>query len=301
MELQQLKAFVEVVRRGSFAAAARALAVAPSAVTRAVAGLEDELGARLLNRTTRQLTLTEAGAAYVQRISPLLAELDEAADDVRERTCELRGSVRVTASVGFGQAVLVPLMPALHEAHPGLDVEAVLTDAVVDLVAQRIDLALRLGPAVDGSLVGLPLRPVRYRVVASPAYLQRHGRPRTPADLADCACLRFPLPGFRSAWRFRPLGEAQAEAEAVSVGGWFVASSATALRRAALEGLGPALLADWLIDGDVARGRLVDLFPGLEASAGQFDSAVWLLYPAREHLPRRVRAMVDFLKGALRA
>lgn len=304
MDIQQLKAFAEVVRRGSFAAAARSLDVAPSAITRAVATLENELGARLLNRTTRQVSLTDAGANYLGRIVPLLADLDDASDAVRERTGELRGTVRITASVGFGEAVIVPLMPTLHQAHPGLDFDLLFTDAVVDLVAQRVDLALRLGPSVNGSLVGLQLRPVRYRVVASPDYLKSHGTPRVPADLADCQCLRFPMPGFRSSWHFRQdPGSPGAEAvpqETVSVGGWFVASSSSALRQAVLQGIGPALLADWLVDADIASGRLVDLFPGLEASAGQFDSAVWLLYPERKHMPRRVRATVDFLKDALR-
>jgi DNA-binding transcriptional LysR family regulator len=300
MDLQQLRSFLEVVRLGSFAAAARALDVAPSAVTRAVAALEEELGARLLNRTTRQVSLTEAGARYVERARPVLQELDEAGEDLREQTGELRGTVRVTASVGYGQAVLMPLMPALHRAHPGLQIDLLLTDAVVDMVAQRIDVALRLGPSVDSSFIGMRLRPVHYRVVASPAYLAAHGRPRVPADLVDCACLRFPLPGFRSEWRFRAHGATgDATVESVSVGGWLVASGSSALRRGALEGLGPAMLPDWLVDTDVAQGELVDLFPGVEASASAFDSALWLLYPAREHLPRRVRAFVDFARSAL--
>jgi DNA-binding transcriptional LysR family regulator len=297
MDIRQLKTFVEVVQQGSFAGAARQQGVDPSAVTRAVAALEAALGARLLQRTTRKVALTEAGAAYLERVRPLLDELDGAADELRANTGGVRGTVRVTASVAYGQAVLVPLLPALHAQHPGLEVDLVLSDAVVDVVTQRIDVALRLGPAVDSSLVGVKLAAVRPRVVASPAYLKAHGRPRTPQDLAACDCLRFPLPGYRTQWSFR---DRQGGVQSVAVRGWLVMSTALALHRAALDGLGPALLADWLVDPDIDAGRLVDLFPKHEATATNFDSAVWLLYASREHMPRRVRAFVDFVKAKLR-
>ena len=137
------------------------------------------------------------------------------------------------------------------------------------------------------------LAPVRYHVVSSPAYLNRHGRPREPADLGACDCLRFPLPGFRTQWTFR---DDMGAVQAVGVKGWLVLSTALALHRAELDGIGPALLGDWLVRADLDAGRLVDLFPGHEVTASNFDSAVWLLYPSRSHLPRRVRAVVDFLK-----
>jgi DNA-binding transcriptional LysR family regulator len=295
MDIRYLKTFVEVVQQGSFAGAARALEMDPSAVTRAVAALEDTLGARLLQRTTRRVALTEAGAGYLERVRPLLDELTRAGEDLQHAAGEVRGVVRVTASVAYGQTVLVPMLPALHAAHPGLEMDLVLSDAVVDVVAQRIDVALRLGPAVDSSLVGLKLATVRPRVVASPAYLKRHGRPRTPQDLAQCECLRFPLPGYRTQWSFRERDSQPMQT--VAVRGWLVMSTALALHRAALDGLGPALLSDWLVGPDLDAGRLVDLFPNHEATATNFDSAVWLLYASREHVPQRVRAFVDFVKA----
>jgi DNA-binding transcriptional LysR family regulator len=298
MNLDQLRTFIEVVRQGSFAGAARSLNLEPSKVTRAVAALEAELGVRLLQRTTRQLSLTEGGESYLAQVSPLVAELDLAAEELRAGSGQLRGLVRITASVAFGQTVLVPLLPELHRRHPGLELDLMLTDAVVDLVSQRVDIALRLGPAVNSSLVGQRLRDVRFRVVASPAYLKQHGRPRQPVDLADCGCLRFPLPGYRALWRFRNASDAQVEE--VPIQGWLVASTALALRQAALDGLGPALLADWLIDKDLQAGRLVDLFPDLEATATDFDSAVWLLYVAREkQLPKRVQSVLGLLREHL--
>jgi DNA-binding transcriptional LysR family regulator len=299
VETEQLRNFVEVVRQGSFAAAARTLQLAPSIVTRAVAALEHQLGVRLMQRSTRKLSLTDAGAAYYEHVCGVLAALEQAADEARATTGELRGTVRLTASVSYGQMVMVPLLPRLHQLHPGLEVELLLTDAIVDLHTERIDAALRLGPAVDSSLIGQRLAPVRFRVCASPGYLKAHGRPRTPADLANCDCLRFSLPGFRTQWKFR--AAADAPVQTVDVKGWLVLSTGLALHRAALDGLGPVLLSSWLVDADCAAGRLVDLFPDLEATATNFDSAVWLLYPSRAYLPRRVRAVIDFLKTKISA
>ncbi len=296
MDIQQLRVFVEIARQGSFAAAARQLDLAPSVATRVMAALERELGVRLLQRSTRKLSLTEAGARYHEQVAGLLDGLERAADEARHASGAARGTVRITASVAYGQTVLVPSLPALHERHPGLEIDLLLTDNVVDLVADRVDLALRLGSRVDASLVGMPLRRVRYHVVASPQYLQRHGRVRQPADLAGHECLRFALPGFRTQWTFRGPGN---ELETVEVHGWLVASTALALHRASLDGLGPALLPDWLVGPDLARGSLVDLFPQHEATAHDFDSAVWLLYASRTYMPRRVREVMAFLKQAL--
>lgn len=298
MDTQHLKTFVEVAQQGSFAGAARVLDMDPSAVTRAVSALEAVLGTRLLQRTTRKVALTEAGAGYLERVRPLLEELESASEALQSASTQVRGTVRVTASVAYGQTVLVPLLPQLHAAHPGLEIDLLLSDAVVDLVSERIDVALRLGPAVDSSLVGLRLAPVRPRVVASPAYVKRHGRPRVPQDLAQCDCLRFSLPGYRTQWSFRSPG---GPVETVAVRGWLVMSTALALHRAALEGLGPTLLADWLVEPDLRAKRLVDLFPDFEVTATNFDSAVWLLYASREHVPQRVRAVVDFFKTQLGA
>ena len=297
MDTEQLKTFVDVIDQGSFAAVARQRNVAPSAVTRAVAGLEQTLGVRLLQRTTRRLALTEAGEAFLLRAREALALLDEASEAARDRSGQAHGRVRLTTSVTYGQHLLLPLLPALHREHPGLSLDLQFSDQVVDLLAERVDLALRLGPPTDSSLVGLQLQAMRYRVCASPDYLARHGRPATPAELGHHDCLRFPLPGFATLWRFREGGAGPVEA--VPVKGWLTLSPALALHQAARDGLGPVLLAEWLVAEDLAAGRLVDLFPQHEVTASHFDSAVWLLYPSREHLPLRVRVLIDFLKARL--
>lgn len=297
MDIAQLKTFVDVVQQGSFAAVARQRNVAPSAVTRAVAALEQALGVRLLQRSTRRLALTEAGEAFLQRAREALLLLDEASEAARDQSGQAHGRVRLTTSVTYGQHLLLPLLPELHRLHPGLSLDLQFTDQVLDLLADRMDLALRLGPPADSSLVGLQLQAMRYRVCASPDYLARHGHPGTPSALSQHDCLRFPLPGFSSLWRFRQ--GADGPVEAVPVKGWLTLSTALALHQAALDGLGPVLVAEWLVSEDLASGRLVDLFPHHEVTASHFDSAVWLLYPSREHLPLRVRVLIDFLKARL--
>jgi DNA-binding transcriptional LysR family regulator len=298
MDIHQLRTFVCVVNQGSFAAAARQLDVAPSGVTRAVAALERELGVRLMQRTTRLQSLTEAGCAYHEHAKAALEALERAEDEAKAMQSEVSGSVRLTASVAFGHVVVLPLLPALHRAHPGIQLEVLLTDSLLDLVADRVDVALRIGPAADSSLVGTRLMKVSYRVVASPAYLAAHGRPTAPPDLRGCDCLRFPLGGSRTEWKFRDKGTRD---ETVVVGGWLALSTPLAVHRAALEGLGPALLPDWLVSFDIAAGRLVDLFVDHEVTATSFDTDVWSLYPSRSHLPRRVRAVLDFIKCQMNA
>ncbi len=223
MDTQHLRTFVEVVRQGSFAAAARRLDLATSQATRAVAAIESELGARLLHRTTRKVTLTQPGAAYYEQVSVLLEQLDAAAEDLRSSTAEVRGVVRLTASLALGQRLVMPLLPRLHALYPGLQLDLRFSDMNVDLIGQQVDIALRQGPAVDDSLVGVRLARLRYRVCASPAYIERCGRPRVPTDLADCDCLRIALPGFQSEWTFRPLGGDATQTEVVPVKGWMVA------------------------------------------------------------------------------
>lgn len=294
MDIALLQTFAAVARAGSFAAHARDRGVDPSSVSRAVAALEEEIGVRLFDRTTRRLAPTEAGRLYLARIAPLLAELDSAADAARDAVTEPSGLLRVTASVTFAERWLMPRVASFRAAHPRIELELALTDAVLDLVAEGIDLGIRLGPAVTGPLVVSKLFDTRYRVVASPAYLARAGHPARPSELADHDGIAFALPGLHSIWRFRRRGEEVAEE--VTPGAALSVSNALAIRRAALDGLGCALLADWTIAGDLKDGSLVDLFPDHEASASAFGTAAWIVYPSRNYVPARVRAFIDHLR-----
>jgi DNA-binding transcriptional LysR family regulator len=296
MDTRLLTVFLEVVRSGGFAGAARNLGLDPSSVSRAIAVLEDDLGVRLFERTTRRVSLTEAGGEFAAKVGPVLAELEQARDDVRSHTAQPRGRLCVTASVAFGQICLMPLIPAFLDHYPEIDVELRFTDRNVDLVAERVDLGIRLGPSVEADVVAARLMTTRYRICASPRYLAAHGRPVEPHDLRDHRCLCFDLPDFRTRWLFRT---ASGTVQEVGVAPRLVVSSALALREAALSDLGPALLADWLIGSDLKAGRLVDLFPDREVTATSFDTAAWLLYPSRSFLPRKTRVMIDFLRNSL--
>jgi DNA-binding transcriptional LysR family regulator len=298
MNIADLDTLMVVVRLGSFAAAARELQVDPSSVSRTVAALESEIGTRLFQRSTRQFALTEAGALFTQQVGPLLEELEQARNAASDSANRPRGMLRITTSNAFGMRRIVPLLPAFCRAHPELDIDMMLTDAIVDLVAERIDIAVRLGALHDSSLIAVPLLRTRYRAVASPAWLRERGEPlRSPEDLASCECLTFPLPGFRDRWLFREdAGGAKSE---VRVKPRVLMTNGLALRDSAIAGLGASLLPDWLIDDDLAAGRLVDLFPEHHAAVIDAPTGAWLVYPSRSYVPAKVRVFIDFVRRSM--
>lgn len=296
MELESLRVAALVARHGSFAAVARVLDVDASTVSRTVASVEKEIGLRLFQRNPRSLALTEEGAAYLTRIGPLLLEMDHAADEARQLRAVPSGTLRMTASVAFAHECIIPHLAEFHALYPKIVLELLPTDANVNILADKIDLAIRLAAAPTGDLVSTRLLTTRYRVCAAPAYLESKGNLAHPRDLASRNCLRFDLPDYRSHWKFRR----QTETFDVPVTGSMLIANALGLRRAAREGLGPVLLGDWLVAGDLAEGRLVDLFPDWQCTATRFDTAAWALYPSREFLPQKVRVTIDFLKVRLR-
>jgi DNA-binding transcriptional LysR family regulator len=296
MDLDALQVFVEVARRGSFAAAAREQNRDPSSVSRLIALLEAELGSRLFQRSTRRLSLTEAGDVYLRSIEPLIDELERARTAALNTTGKPTGTLRLTASVSFGNRKIVPLLPEFRNRYPALKIDASFTDANLDLVADRFDLAIRLGPAIEGDLVATKLMDTHYRVVASPRYIKRAQRIAKPADLSAHLCLLFPLRAFRTAWHFR---DANQQLETVTISGDVTLSPADCIRRAAIDGLGVALLPDWLVDADIDEKRLVHLLPAYAVAATNFETGAWLVYPSRAYLPNKVRVMIDFLKQHL--
>ncbi|MCC5652805.1 LysR family transcriptional regulator [Nostoc sp. XA013] len=293
MDLENLRIFIEVARRGSFAAVARDHNIDPSSVSRVVASLEEELGIRLFQRTTRHLTLTESGNLYLCRVDALLDELEHARDEALAVSVGPIGTLRVTTSVAFGHKFLVPLLPEFRDLFPDLKLELLLTDTNLDLVSERVDLAIRLGPNIQIGVTCVKLFNTRYRVCVSPAYLEREKYLHVPDDLRVHKCLLFTLPNFRSRWLFRDSNGTVSE---VPIEGDIVISNALGLRDCALAGMGPALLANWLIDEDIAQGKLIDLFANYHVTATDFETAAWLLYPSKTYLPNKVRVMINFLK-----
>lgn len=296
MDLDALDLFLDVARRGSFAATARARGLDPSSVSRTIATLESALGVRLFQRSTRRFSLSEAGALYRARVEPLIEEMRRAAAEAANVSAAPQGVLRLTASVALGTVRVAPALPAFRKAFPALKLDCLFTDANLDLVAERIDLALRLAPAIEGDLVATRLFDTRYHVVASPSYLAAAPPLRAPDDLAGHRCLLLALQTVRTRWLFR---DRKGAVEEVAVDGDVVLSTPLALRAAALAGLGPALLSDLIVGDDLAAGRLVDLFPKRRATATTFDTGAFAVYPSRAFLPNKVRAAIDFFRREL--
>jgi DNA-binding transcriptional LysR family regulator len=294
MKLEDLDLLLAVARRENFAAVAKERDVDPSSVSRTVADLEDELGFRLFQRTTRRVSLTEAGNIYLAKIEPLIEEFDRARDQAASTSKSPHGLLRITASETFGHTRIVPLLKEFRERYPLLKIDCLFTDAHLDLVADRIDLAIRLGPTVEGDLIMAKLINTYYRVVASPAYIAQAPPLFMPLHLSDHRVLLFNIRAFRSSWIFRDSKGAQEE---VAINGDITLSPAGSLRAVALEGLGPALLPNWLVDKDIAAGRLMNLFPHHRVTATTFDTGAWLVYPSRSFLPNKVRVMIEFLRS----
>ena len=293
MEIDSVKVFVDVMKHGSFAAVARKRQVDPSSISRSVANLEAELGFRLFQRTTRRLAPTAAADEYFTRVEGLIDEFDLASEAALDLVSMPTGTLRVTACTSFGQRVLAPILPDLRSRYPDLTIDLQLVDHAVDIVEDKIDLAVRFGNQPEGNFIASRLVPRHFRVCASPAYLEKTGLLDDPHALEGRDCLLFSLPGYRSAWKFRRKGE---PVFSVPVAGHLLISHGATMTKCAVAGLGPALLPDWLCRAEIADGELVDLFPDYECTATDFDTSAWLVYPSRSYVPVKLRVFIDFLR-----
>lgn len=289
----ELEVFVRVIEAGVFSAAARLCGMTPSAVSKLVARLEQRLGTRLVNRSTRRLQLTPEGCALYERAVRILADLDEAERQASERSTP-RGRVRVNANVPFGHHILLPLVPRFLERHPDVTLDVVLTDDVVDLLEQRTDVAVRAGPLKSSNLVARRLGATRMVIVGAPAYLDRRGTPATVDDLHNHNRLGANYARAQPGW---PLHDGAGEI-ALPVAGNVQASDGEALRHLALAGAGLARMAAFQVRDDIAAGRLR---PVLEASNPGDVEEIHAVYVGQGgHLPLRVRAFLDFLVDHVR-
>jgi len=282
-EQQGLREFIAVVEQGSFTAAAQALDVSTSFVSRQVGRLEDRLGARLLNRTTRSQTLTELGQTYYQRSRDILDELERLESDMADLQEKPKGLVRVTAAGLYAERFVAPAIAEFMQRYPEVSVELNTAMQVVDIVAEGYDLAVRMSALDDSSLVARKVVDRRVSVAGSPAYFAQHGRPKTPDDLRRHNCLQLGAMEWRFAW--------PDSVRSVRVRGNWTSDNASAITAAAIRGIGLARLAHYYFDDAVARGELELVLEDYEPQ----DSATWLIYPNREYLPTRVRYLVDFL------
>lgn len=284
----EMEVFARVVERGGFSAAAREFRMTPSAVSKLVARLEARLGTRLVNRTTRKLLLTPEGSAFYERATRILADIDEA-----ERSASAAeqpvGRVRINTSASYGTHILAPILAEFLWRYPGISVDIVQTDAVVDLLAERADIAIRAGPLANSSLLARKLGETRLLIIASPGYLARFGMPTGPAELEKLNRLGF---GYARASESWPVGDKR-KAISVPVSGRLQASDGEALRHLAIHGVGLARLAEFTVRGDIAAGRLVPVLVDGTVSETEAFHAVYVGQGGP--LPARVRVLLDYL------
>lgn len=287
--LKQLESFVAVAAKGSLTATAQAEGVAPAVVGRRIDALEQRLGVKLLVRTTRRITLTHEGSAFLEHCQRLLADLASAEASVSAGGVKASGHLRITAPAGFGRRHVAPLVPGFVARHPDVSVSLNLSDRIVDIVNEGYDCAVRVGDLPDSSLVGLRLADNRRLCVAAPAYLARAGAPARPDDLAQHECLTLSSDASQTrGWAFAVDGELVH----VRPGGRLDCSDGQVLHDWCLRGLGIAWRSTWEVTRDVAEGRLQVVLADFAAP----PNGIYAVIPQRKLLPLRVRLWIDHLK-----
>jgi DNA-binding transcriptional LysR family regulator len=300
----ELKTFCVVAASSGFSPAARQLGLATSSVTRLVDALEQRLGVVLLNRSTRNVTLTDAGRAYYESALGILEQLEAADEAVSDRAGDLGGVLRVAAPVTFATMYIAPILPELRARHPRLALELRLSDTAVNLIDESIDLAIRIGGLdPQANLVARRLAGHQRVLCASPDYLARRGMPRQPAELTGHDCLQFAFADNRRTWRLRcndcasNAGEEDMPVEEIAVNSVVQADNGELLRQAALSGLGVAMLARWLVQADLRAGRLVRILREYDVNPGPMDVGLYALYQPNRRGSQKIRAFVELLAG----
>lgn len=294
MDLNRVAAFARVVHDGSFTAAAKALGVPKSSVSRSVAQLEQDLGARLLHRTTRKLHLTEAGSAFYDRVARALTDIDEATSVASDTQAQPRGTVKVTAPLDLGVWALAGIVSRFVKKHPTIHVEVSLSGRQVDLVAEGIDLAVRAGTIRDGSLVARKVGTIDAALYASASWVKKNGQPATVADLTRASCILFRPTNGRVTWT---LSTAAGKREEVTVTGPVSCDDLSFAKKAALAGAGIALLPEFLCAREWLSGKLVRVLPDHTLEGAELS----VVYSSARFVPRRVAVVRDYLLAELQA
>ena len=295
-KLKQLESFVSVATKGSLTAAARAEGVAPAIMGRRLDALEERLGVKLLVRTTRRITLTHEGSAFLEDCQRLLADLANAEASVSAGGVKAAGHLRITAPAGFGRRHVAPLIPRFRELHREVTISLNLSDRVVDLAGEGFDCAVRVGDFPDSSLVSVRLADNRRLCVATPDYLRRHGTPEHPNDLLKFDCLTLSSDASQTrGWAFslpREGGAGEPELVHLKPGGPLDCSDGQVLHGWCLQGWGIAWRSTWEVEQEIADGRLVEVLAAFAAP----PNGIYIVFPQRKHLPLRVRLWIDYLK-----
>jgi DNA-binding transcriptional LysR family regulator len=292
--LKQIESFVSVANKGSLTAAAQAEGVAPAVIGRRIDALEERLGVKLLVRTTRKISLTHEGAGFLEDCQRLLADLANAEAGVSAGGVKASGQLRITAPAGFGRRHVAPLVPKFLEAHPDMRLSLNLADRVIDIVHEGYDCAVRVGDLPDSSLVSIRLADNRRMCVATPAYLERAGRPTKPSDLMKHQCLTLSSDASQSrGWAFTVDGQVTH----LRPGGRLDCSDGQVLHDWCVAGLGIAWRSTWEVEQEVADGRLVSVLDNFAAP----PNGIYVVLPQRKHLPLRLRLWIDYLKATYKS
>ena len=289
--LQSMRVFAKVVEHGSFARAAQALDMSNTVVTRNIADLETHLGTRLLNRTTRNLSLTETGQHYLERVKQILTDVDEADAIASSSARKASGTLRIYCQTSFGQSQLARLLPLYGEAMPDVVLDVTLADHTVDLVEEGFDVGILLGlQKFEATMIARRLALSKLVLCASPDYIKRNGAPATPYEVSDHKCLNFAFEQLRHSWPVSFDGESGAKGD-IPITSRMVSNNGMVLRQAALAGMGIMVRSSMNLEDDLSSGRLVQLMRGQHL--GQLS--LTLVYPSRRLLSAKVRSFVDFM------
>ncbi|HLU78968.1 MAG TPA: LysR family transcriptional regulator [Burkholderiaceae bacterium] len=287
---KQLESFVAVATLGSLSAAARQEGVAPAMIGRRINALEARLGIKLLVRSTRSMSLTSEGSAFLEEAQRILRELNDLESRVSQGSVRPSGHLRVSAPAGFGRRHVAPLLPDFAKAYPDVSISLDLSDRLVDLIEEGYDCAIRIGELEDSRIVGVRLADNKRVIVAAPTYLQRHGCPKVPDDLLEHNCLSFGQQGNQAkGWLLRQHGQIRA----IRVKGNLACSDGSVLHQWTLAGMGLAWRSLWEVQEDIAAGKLVTVLDEFAAP----PNGIFALMPERKHLPQRLRLFLDMLRS----
>lgn len=290
--LNDIEVFVKVVECGSFTEAAERLEVSKSVVSKYVTRLETSLNARLLNRTTRRLSLTEVGRAFYERSAQSLSEIDDAVQEVSRMSGNPTGLLKLNTPMSFGILHVAPHLPEFMQRYPEITVEMNLDDRKVDIIEPGFDVSIRIADLPNASFVARRLGPCNHHIVASADYIDREGRPSVPSDLAKYNVLTYQHQASRAEWHFH---SREGGISSVSVGGRFQVNNSLALREAVLGGLGVARMPSFAVAKDIRSGDLIQLLPGYST----LELSIYAIYPERRHLSPKARVFVDFMASKI--
>lgn len=291
--ISAMRFFVLINESSSFSEASEKLNVAPSSVSRKLTTLEEELGTKLIQRNTRNMRLTEAGERFLKRSQVLLDDLDQITSDLRGLRDSPKGKLKLTLPVILAEHYIAPILQQFHQAYPDIEVELIGDDKIIDLMRSDFDLSIRVGTLKDSQLISRRLGPLKYRLCASPAYLQKHGTPTTIAELQDHNCLSFKHPIYPKLWSIQAPRDSLKD---VAISGSLCCNSEATLLQSVRSGLGLSLLIDWHTEEYIRSGELVELMSDhVFTLSFMRDAEVFIVYPQREYLPEKVRSFVEFL------